>query len=920
MPLNEDCEESPQASPNLKDVLQGSLSRIHKTMDSAREQAADVLGRDVSRADFNRDLLASMAAQIDAWEKQKPFDLRISQLRGLHSLIAFLERGGNEHNTGYFRQPTGAGKTVLYSLIAFLLNRKTVIFVPKNILLEQTKEEMMNLGIPENQIGIVGAGSNETDKQFLIVNYASHNSKMTKDPAYTDAMNTREVIICDEAHRSLGKVTSEKRARIGSVKGRQSEKTIDEIEELELSESELAAEDEFFRRKEAEFQEKRTNILTLGFTATTELRNKSVHDHFYELIAEEKYSELVDVGILVPFKVIKASAANVYEDELDYIDAKSESEILQREDIYDKLHRALLDLKRRSKIPIYPIAYCSTQKECDNYQADAKKKGLRCAIVTSREHKDALQKAERELLAGLIDEIATVDKLTEGWNLPPVNCAIIARASQSPARIVQGAGRTSRSFSGDHYKDLHLNAFLHKTHSFVIETDWVRKMRVSEGKETNGKRGEHAERENGNGGYVSAGIKPLDFAQALAMSGENPEGIVTREDEADVAYTIQVDTREPYEGRGICTTVEFLRAHSTIPAASFFSILRENSDIAPIPHLAKGTLNVYFEDDLRRVLPFFQEQENHEPRGQTFQPQSIEDRHIANAEGIIFIETETGQKKGVITWRAAKILGIENTHGATWHLMRKYGFAPIPTLYFRGMKVNAYWEEDVLKVKELTTEVMLTLPKHPDSTAFPDEDGKVLLNVGKGDEMYWTAVGFEQFHDLPQGFILYVAKRLEISPHVLGTGQKSWKVFKEQTLQGLTTLIPKNSDRLELPDLQNTTEASWRVSMPLSDFSRSKGIPTSTLYTALISNRIKPITKSEVVDPTATVIPAVQKRAFSDLMKIEDSLRGTYYLAVASSHNLSEDAEVTTCRYKDRAQTRLYWLDDLEVTAKDIEY
>lgn len=630
MPLKGVPQQAVKEEADLQDlklVLSESLSRIESIYHETRSETGGLLNSNTDRKAFNRSLLESMAKQIDTWEKTKPFDLRISQLRGIHKLIAFLERGGNEHNTGYFNQPTGAGKTVLFSLIAFLMNRKTVIFVPKNVLLDQTKQEMISLGIPEESIGIIGEGKNELGKQFQIITYQSHNQKMGSNDEYTSDMQSREVVICDEAHRSLGKVTQSKRKEIAGANDASLTSTEDMTitdEGTELTDQEISDETEFFDRKEEFLQSKRNNVLTLGFTATPEMGNKSVHNYFHELIATESYKELVDAGILVPFEIVSTTDSHIYEDELDYIAEKDEGEILRREGVYDKAHIALNKLKKDSKEPIFPVAFCSTHDECLECQKNAKKHGLRCSIVTSYEDKDALGKAERDLLAGDIDEIATVDKLTEGWNLRPLNCAMILRASQSPARIVQGAGRTSRSFSGSTYvrppNTYTLHTPLDKKKSFIIEPKWVRMTRDQSNSEEERKKKkkshdendaqstDHADHEDdkkeaGSGNCdVSSGRSPLTFAQAMALSGQDPSGFITSQDGIEIAFTTEISTDKLYNGKQIWTILELMTAHPKTYSVALFAKMREQN-LQAIPHLTCKKRNVYYREELETLLP-----------------------------------------------------------------------------------------------------------------------------------------------------------------------------------------------------------------------------------------------------------------------------------------------------------------------------
>lgn len=44
--------------------------------------------------------------------------LRVNQLRAVSALVEFLKDECNGGDRGYFKQPTGAGKTVLFGIIA----------------------------------------------------------------------------------------------------------------------------------------------------------------------------------------------------------------------------------------------------------------------------------------------------------------------------------------------------------------------------------------------------------------------------------------------------------------------------------------------------------------------------------------------------------------------------------------------------------------------------------------------------------------------------------------------------------------------------------------------------------------------------------------------------------------------------------
>lgn len=498
----EDAEE--QKSKKIRSITKKTRSKAKEVLEEP-ENLNGVAER-VDRLRLFLKLIRNMQMNNGMFEKKGGVKLRINQLRGIQKLIEFLQKEGHGGTLGYFKQPTGAGKTVLFSVMARLLDVKTLILVPRTNLLNQTKNEMVKIvGIPEEQIGIVGNGKIQLGNKFTIANYQSHVQRMKKDEKYSEEMKDCELIICDEAHRSLGNATQES---LQALDG--------EYDDL-LTEQEAESEEEVLSSLEKYTSKK---ALRLGFTATPALASKHLDDTFHHLIGEEKQSELVRAGILVPYRIIRVDGS-VQEGEIeDYLSEKKETEILIREGIYEKLlgeySATLEEYKERKKGEEYPlkgVAFCVNIEECDNFKKEAEDHGLKCEIVTSREARgkhglEVLEKAEQRLVDGEIDLIITVNKLGEGWNFPPANAAIWARATTSPMIVVQGVGRVSRSHID---KDN-----IQKEYAYVFETDWSMK-----------------------GNEKSKRCKrPLRVADALAINGENPNEFCSMEDGSKLEYNM----------------------------------------------------------------------------------------------------------------------------------------------------------------------------------------------------------------------------------------------------------------------------------------------------------------------------------------------------------------------------------------------
>lgn len=425
-------------------------------------------------------------------------EIRYNQLEGLVKFIGFLESAGEGDRLGYFRQPTGAGKTILMAIVAKLCSVKSLFLVPRNNLIEQTIDALKKVGFSDDDIGVVGDGRFQPGKLMTICTYQSLPKLMK------GRKHTYEMMLCDEAHRGLGDRTN---------------KHLSTVADESIDDSELTFADvEKYIPKQA---------LRLGFTATPDLLKKSVDKYFKKLIHSVTFAELVRSKILVKFKLVHTEGT-VYDDDMENgeINQKMETKILEREKIYAKLVHKYLETTEKLGKKLRTAVFCSSIAECDKFLLEAEKEDLRCAIVTSREsakNPKALEEAEDAMMRGEIDFIVTVDKLGEGWDFPPLEAVILARATLSPVKIIQPIGRAARTYTD--------SSGVEKQASYVFETEWERKSARSEKEaissddvidsdpeiEENG--GSHDDDDvkiPGNKGKR----KPLNVAQALVRLGE----------------------------------------------------------------------------------------------------------------------------------------------------------------------------------------------------------------------------------------------------------------------------------------------------------------------------------------------------------------------------------------------------------------
>lgn len=438
----------------------------------------------VSRKRLKVRILTRLLTGLTDLQAELP-ELRLNQFKGFKDFINFIKNLKEDQAiSGYFLNPTGAGKTVLYGLFIKLLDLDSnVVLVPSVTLLEQTKDEFVNtLKINPSEIGIVGGGKKELGRKITLMTYHS----------YLDPNNRRkfDLYVCDEAHRSLGDATQ---AALH-----------EEEDEDDISPEELAAEQEFFEKHAKESPDS----AFLAFTATDTLAVKHVEDFFGPRISNTTRGDLIKVGVLKKYKVIQTEAEITPEEEVEKITKEKERNIISREKIYEKLLEKYTQfLDENIDIDLRTAVFCQTVDECKKFEKLAASKGFKSIIVTGKEGKDRQKEAEQKLLNGEIDFVITVDKLKEGWNFPALNAVIWARATGSPANIIQGTGRAARKYLDERF-------------AFIFETQWKLSSKIILGNSNGGTGGKGSENIN----KVRSGNSnnALTLAQALAYLGEDP--------------------------------------------------------------------------------------------------------------------------------------------------------------------------------------------------------------------------------------------------------------------------------------------------------------------------------------------------------------------------------------------------------------
>jgi superfamily II DNA or RNA helicase len=109
-----------------------------------------------------------------------------------------------KYSKGIIRVATAGGKSLV---IAYLINilrlnnlsKKAIIIVPTINLMNQFKSDLMDYGIDESLLGLVGRGNKEFDRQIIISTWQSLQNNTDKLPLF-------DTIVVDEVHTAQAKI------------------------------------------------------------------------------------------------------------------------------------------------------------------------------------------------------------------------------------------------------------------------------------------------------------------------------------------------------------------------------------------------------------------------------------------------------------------------------------------------------------------------------------------------------------------------------------------------------------------------------------------------------------------------------------------------------------------------------------------
>ncbi len=333
------------------------------------------------------------------------FQLRPYQQDAIQSVIEARRRGVRRM---VIALPTGAGKTVIFSRLAAMANRKVLVLAHRAELLQQAKEKLERTLDGQGVVDIEQASSRATDEAKIVV--ASLRSLHAERLASLRAQHDFGLVIYDECHHA----PAEDNQRI--------------LRELGVFESDW------------------TGTL-LGFTATTMRGDgKGLDEVFEEIVYSRDLPEMIRDGYLVPLRGYRISTHA----DLQHIGGSGDFDIEELEEavnIEDRnalVARSIQELARDRRT----IVFCVTVAHARNLARALAVLGVPSGLIHGEMKAEDRADVLARFRSGEIQAITNVAVLTEGFDDPGVSCIAMARPTRSVGLYSQCAGRGTRLYPG----------------------------------------------------------------------------------------------------------------------------------------------------------------------------------------------------------------------------------------------------------------------------------------------------------------------------------------------------------------------------------------------------------------------------------------------------------------------------------------
>jgi superfamily II DNA or RNA helicase len=357
--------------------------------------------------------------------------------------------------------PTGAGKTVVAAAVierAVRESKYCMFMAHRKELIDQTSSM---LDVIKVEHGVM-MGSHHRHRPDARVQVASIQTLLAK--AYCLSCRNKDVLkpTCNVCHGS-GKLPSRKRPPADLI-------IIDEAHRS-LGKNYLSLIETYPKAQ------------ILAITATPwRLDGRGLGQLFKKMVVIANMRELIDAGFLLPLRLFgppeRIDTTGVRMSKGDY-DDKSLEKVMRQSKLVGNIveHYQRLGNNERA------VCFATSILHSEDIVRRFKEAGV------AAEHVDGMMgKVQREgilarLASGETKVVSNVDILCEGWDLPSLHCVILARPTKSITRYLQQVGRSMRPFEGQTYSLVLDHADCVNEHGLPQDfRDWTLEDREKKGK------------------------------------------------------------------------------------------------------------------------------------------------------------------------------------------------------------------------------------------------------------------------------------------------------------------------------------------------------------------------------------------------------------------------------------------------------
>lgn len=341
--------------------------------------------------------------------------------------------------------PTGAGKTVIFSELCRMLEQssraRTLILVHREELVTQTVAKLEAMGVTD--IGVVKGNRNEVAARTVVATVQTlyHDRRL----AMLLEMGPIARVVCDELHHFASARNRTLLSRLGVFDGR---------------------------------------ARAVGFTATFVRGDSAKLGNDWDVVYERDVQWGIEHGYLSDVE-----AHSIRVPDLDLSTVRSTAGDFADTSLGDAMSAS----SARDVIPIAwrkyadgrpTILFAPTVSSCGDLAEGLRDAGIKTEVVFGTTPTAERQATYDRIRNGVTDVLASVGVLTEGFDIPAISCAILARPTKSKGLWQQMSGRALRLFPGKDKAVLLDITGDAENHSLASVTDLTETKQETESKKT----------------------------------------------------------------------------------------------------------------------------------------------------------------------------------------------------------------------------------------------------------------------------------------------------------------------------------------------------------------------------------------------------------------------------------------------------